>query len=120
MKEGSSIINTASSLAFSGSPIFLDYATTKGAIVNFTRGLALQLVGKGIRVNSVAPGPVWTPLEVAALPEEMATRFGNDMPIGRAAQPYEIAPSYVFLASQDASYFIGQVLHPDGLFPLIP
>ncbi|KAI3469533.1 hypothetical protein Pfo_026196 [Paulownia fortunei] len=114
MEEGSSIINSTSVAAYCGSSMLLDYCATKGAIVAFTRGLALQLVGKGIRVNAVAPGPVWTPLQVASMPEEMVTKIGSETPMGRAAQPHEIAPSYVFLASQESSYFTGQVLHPNG------
>ncbi|CAA0812264.1 NAD(P)-binding Rossmann-fold superfamily protein [Striga hermonthica] len=115
MKEGSTIINSTSVVAYCGSPTLLDYCATKGAIVAFTRGLALQLVDKGIRVNAVAPGPVWTPLQVASMPEETSTKIGSETPMGRAAQPHEIAPSYVFLASHDSSsYFTGQVLHPNG------
>lgn len=116
MKEGSSIINSASVAAYCGSPMLLDYCATKGAIVAFTRGLALQLVEKGIRVNGVAAGPVWTPLQVASMPEEMVSKVGAETPMGRAAQPFEIAPSYVFLASHESSYFTGQVLHPNGLW----
>lgn len=116
MKEGSSIINSTSVEAYTGSPMLLDYCSTKGAIVSFTRGLALQLVDKGIRVNAVAPGPVWTPLQVASVPEELIKKLGSETKMGRAAQPHEIAPSYVFLASQESSsYFTGQVLHPNGL-----
>ncbi|OMO61253.1 Short-chain dehydrogenase/reductase SDR [Corchorus capsularis] len=115
MKEGSAIINTTSVEAYSGNPQMLDYCTTKGAIVAFTRGLALQLAERGIRVNGVAPGPVWTPLPHSTFPEEMIKQFGNDTPMGRAAQPHEIAPCYVFLASpQCSSYFAGQFLHPNG------
>ncbi|GFP83999.1 glucose and ribitol dehydrogenase homolog 1 [Phtheirospermum japonicum] len=117
MKEGSSIINSTSVAAYCGSPALLDYCATKGAIVAFTRGLALQLVEKGIRVNAVAPGPVWTPLQVASMPEATVAKVGAETPMGRAAQPHEIAPSYVFLASDESSsYFTGQVLHPNGLF----
>ncbi|XP_012832473.1 PREDICTED: glucose and ribitol dehydrogenase-like [Erythranthe guttata] len=115
MKEGSTIINSTSVAAYCGSPMLLDYCATKGAIVSFTRALALQLVEKGIRVNAVAPGPVWTPLQVATMPEEAAAKVGAETPMGRAAQPHEIAPSYVFLASDESSsYFTGQVLHPNG------
>ncbi|KAJ4722393.1 Glucose/ribitol dehydrogenase [Melia azedarach] len=115
MREGSSIINSTSVNAYLGNPMTLDYTATKGAIVAFTRGLALQLVDKGIRVNGVAPGPVWTPLQVASMPEDMIKSLGSETPMKRAAQPSEIAPSYVFLASPDcASYFTGQVLHPNG------
>ncbi|OVA05764.1 Short-chain dehydrogenase/reductase SDR [Macleaya cordata] len=116
MREGSSIINTTSVTAYKGNPKLLDYTSTKGAIVAFTRGLALQLVSKGIRVNGVAPGPVWTPLMIpASFSEEESAKFGSQVPMGRAGQPHEIAPSYVFLASEaDSSYFAGQVLHPNG------
>ncbi|GJU56269.1 glucose and ribitol dehydrogenase-like protein [Tanacetum coccineum] len=114
MKEGSSIINSTSVLAYTGSPKWLDYSSTKGAIVSFTRGLALHLVDKGIRVNAVAPGPVWTPLQPASRDEEDTSMFGSNVPMGRAAQPFEIRPAYVFLASEDSSYFTGQVLHPNG------
>ncbi|PIN16520.1 hypothetical protein CDL12_10819 [Handroanthus impetiginosus] len=95
--------------------MFLDYCAAKGAIVAFIRGPALQLVDKGIRVNAVAPGPVWTPLQVASQPGKMVKKIGMETRMGRAAQPHEIAPSYVFLASQElSSYFTGQVLHPNG------
>lgn len=115
MKEGSSIINTTSVLGFIGNSDLLGYCSTKGAIVAFTKGLALQLVKKGIRVNGVAPGPVWTPLQVASLPVDRITSFGSEAPMDRAAQPYEMAPSYVFLASdQSSSYFTGQFLQPNG------
>ncbi|KAG8370141.1 hypothetical protein BUALT_Bualt14G0086500 [Buddleja alternifolia] len=115
MKEGSSIINSTSVVAYCGSSMLLDYCSTKGAIVSFTRGLALQLVGKRIRVNAVAAGPVWTPLQVATKPEEEIKKIGSETPMGRAAQPHEIAPSYVFLASNESSYFTGQVLHPNDI-----
>ncbi|PWA36023.1 Glucose/ribitol dehydrogenase [Artemisia annua] len=114
MKEGSSIINSTSVLAYTGSPKWLDYSSTKGAIVSFTRGLALHLVDKGIRVNAVAPGPVWTPLQPASRDEQDTSMFGSNVPMGRAGQPFEIGPAYVFLASEDSSYFTGQVLHPNG------
>ncbi|PIA30810.1 hypothetical protein AQUCO_05400127v1 [Aquilegia coerulea] len=115
MGEGTSIINTTSVTAYQGSPSLLDYTSTKGAIVSFTRGLALQLVDRGIRVNGVAPGPVWTPIISASFSEEKTAQFGSEVPMKRAAQPHEIAPSYVFLASNvSASYFTGQVLHPNG------
>ncbi|XP_008790990.1 NADPH-dependent aldehyde reductase 1, chloroplastic [Phoenix dactylifera] len=115
MKEGSCIINTTSVNAYKGNAMLLDYTATKGAIVGFTRGLALQLAEKGIRVNGVAPGPVWTPLIPASMSEEMVANFGKEVPLGRAGQPHEIAPSYVFLAcSQDSSYITGQVIHPNG------
>ncbi|KAL8235220.1 hypothetical protein R6Q59_021320 [Mikania micrantha] len=114
MKEGSSIINTSSANAYIGNSSLLDYTSTKGAIVSFVRGLALQLAPKNIRVNGVAPGPVWTPLIPASFNEEKTSEFGSECPMKRTAQPYEIAPSYVFLASEDSSYFTGQVLHPNG------
>jgi NAD(P)-dependent dehydrogenase (short-subunit alcohol dehydrogenase family) len=114
LKEGSTIINTTSVTAYRGSPQLLDYASTKGAIVAFTRSLAHQLVEKKIRVNGVAPGPVWTPLIPASFPKDKVAKFGSDVPMGRAGEPEEIAPSYVFLASDDSSYFTGQVLHPNG------
>jgi NAD(P)-dependent dehydrogenase (short-subunit alcohol dehydrogenase family) len=114
LKEGSAIINTTSVTAYRGSAHLLDYAATKGAIVAFTRSLSQSLVEKGIRVNGVAPGPVWTPLIPASFEAEKVATFGSDAPMGRAAEPEEIAPSFVFLASDDASYFTGQVLHPNG------
>ncbi|KAK9137221.1 hypothetical protein Sjap_007815 [Stephania japonica] len=115
MKEGSCIINSTSVNAYKGNAKLLDYTSTKGAIVAYTRGLALQLVSRGIRVNGVAPGPVWTPLIPASFSADECEQFGKQVPMGRAAQPSEIAPSYVFLASSvDSSYFTGQVLHPNG------
>ena len=115
MKEGSSIINTTSIVAYKGSPQLLDYATTKGAIVAFTRGLALHLVERGIRVNGVAPGPIWTPLIPASFSEEETAKFGSEVPMKRAGQPAEVAPSYVFLACNlCSSYMTGQVLLPNG------
>ncbi|XP_020204797.1 NADPH-dependent aldehyde reductase 1, chloroplastic [Cajanus cajan] len=115
MKEGSSIINTTSVNAYKGNAKLLDYTSTKGAIVAFTRGLSLQLVSKGIRVNGVAPGPIWTPLIPASFKEEETAQFGGEVPMKRAGQPIEVAPSYVFLASnQCSSYITGQVLHPNG------
>ena len=114
LKKGSSIINTASVTAYRGSPQLLDYSATKGAIVAFTRSLSKQLIKKGIYVNAVAPGPVWTPLIAATFPPDKVAEFGTDVPMGRAAQPSEIAPCYVFLASDDSSYMSGQVLHPNG------
>ena len=114
LKPGSSIINTTSVTAYRGSPQLLDYSTTKGAIVSFTRSLAHALVDKGIRVNGVAPGPIWTPLIPATFDPEKVAKFGSDVPLGRAGEPAEVAPSYVFLASEDSSYISGQVLHPNG------
>ncbi|KAK3441663.1 hypothetical protein EUGRSUZ_B01992 [Eucalyptus grandis] len=115
MKEGSAIINTTSIVAYKGNPELLDYTATKGAIVAFTRGLALQLVSKGIRVNGVAPGPIWTPLIPASFSEEEVKKFGSEVPMKRAGQPIEVAPCYVFLACNHcSSYITGQVLHPNG------
>lgn len=114
LKEGSSIINTTSVTAYKGHPTLMDYATTKGAIVAFTRSLAVNLASKGIRVNGVAPGPVWTPLIPASFDAEKVGEFGTDVPLGRPGEPSEIAPSYLFLASQASSYMTGQVLHPNG------
>lgn len=114
LRQGASIINTASVTAYKGSPQLLDYASTKGAIVAFTRSLALSLAEHGIRVNAVSPGPIWTPLIASIFPPEKMTSFGSDVPLKRAGQPAEVAPSYVFLASADADYMTGQVLHPNG------
>lgn len=108
------IINTTSVTAYRGSKKLLDYSSTKGAIVAFTRSLALSLIEKGIRVNGVAPGPIWTPLIPSTFPEEKVETFGSDVPMKRAGEPSEVAPSYVFLASSDSSYMTGQVLHPNG------
>lgn len=114
LKEGSTIINTTSVTAYKGSPQLLDYSSTKGAIVAFTRSLSQALADKQIRVNAVAPGPIWTPLIPSTFPADKVATFGSDVPLGRAGQPEEVAPSYVFLASQDSSYTTGQVLHPNG------
>lgn len=114
LKEGATIINTTSITAYHGHPVLLDYSATKGAIVAFTRSLALQLVERGIRVNAVAPGPIWTPLIPATFDEEAVKKFGTNTPMKRAGQPEEVAPCYVFLASQDSTYMSGQVLHPNG------
>jgi hypothetical protein len=107
MQPGSTIINTSSIQAYTPSPELLDYATSKGAIVNFTRGLAQQLTSKGIRVNHVAPGPIWTPLIPATMPEEKVDGFGEESPMGRVGQPAEVAPAFVFLASNESSYTTG-------------
>lgn len=115
MPQGSSIINTASITAYRGSPDLLDYSSTKGAIVAFTRSLSLQLEDKKIRVNAVAPGPIWTPLIPSTFEEQKVGEFGADTPMKRPGQPDEVAPSYVFLASNvDSSYVSGQILHVDG------
>jgi NAD(P)-dependent dehydrogenase (short-subunit alcohol dehydrogenase family) len=119
LPEGSSIITTSSIQAFSPSPHLLDYATSKAAIVNFTKGLATQLAEQGIRVNSVAPGPVWTPLIPATMPEEKVESFGQQAPLGRAAQPAELAPAYVFLASQESSYTTAEVIAVTGGSPIV-
>lgn len=114
LKHGSSIINTTSITAYAGNPKLIDYSSTKGAIVSFTRALANNLAKQNIRVNAVAPGPIWTPLIPATFPQEKVETFGADTPLGRAGQPSEVAPCFVFLASDDASYITGQVLHPNG------
>ena len=114
LKKGSSIINSTSVTAYKGNPQLLDYSSTKGAIVAFTRSLSQNLVPKGIRVNAVAPGPIWTPLIPSTFPPDKVATFGKQVPMERAGQPEEVAPSYVFLASDDASYMSGQVLHPNG------
>ena len=115
LKEGSAIINCTSVTMYKGSPQLLDYSSTKGAITAFTRSLSKNLIKKGIRVNGVAPGPIWTPLNPfgGQKPEDIPG-FGKDTPIGRPGQPNEVAPSFLFLACEDSSYMIGQVLHPDG------
>lgn len=114
MREGCTIVNTTSVTAYRGSPTLIDYASTKGAILAFTRSLATNLVKKGIRVNAVAPGPIWTPLITSSFDEEKVAEFGSDAPMGRPGQPAEVAPCYLFLASDDSSYMTGQVLHPNG------
>lgn len=113
-KSKGTVINTSSVTAFRGSENLIDYSSTKGAIVGFTRSLALNLIKKGIRVNGVAPGPVWTPLIPSTFPEEKVETFGSDVPMKRAGEPSEIASCFVFLASNDSSYITGQFLHPNG------
>jgi NAD(P)-dependent dehydrogenase (short-subunit alcohol dehydrogenase family) len=117
MAPGSSILNTSSIQAYQPSPELLDYATTKAAIVNFTRGLAKELAPRGIRVNTVAPGPVWTPLIPATMPPDEVEDFGGHTPMGRMAQPAELAPAYVFLASGEASYITGERIGVAGGMP---
>jgi NAD(P)-dependent dehydrogenase (short-subunit alcohol dehydrogenase family) len=114
LKKGSAIVNTTSVTAYKGSPDLLDYSSTKGAIVAFTRSLSGQLADRGIRVNGVAPGPIWTPLIPSTFPTEKVSTFGSDVPMKRAGQPAEVAPAYVFLASDDASYVSGQIIHVNG------
>jgi NAD(P)-dependent dehydrogenase (short-subunit alcohol dehydrogenase family) len=114
LPAGSSIINTASITAYKGNKDLLDYSATKGAIVTFTRSLSAQLIEKGIRVNAVAPGPIWTPLIPSTFDEKKVSEFGSNTPMKRAGQPEELAPGYVYLASGDSSYVTGQVLHING------
>ena len=114
LHRGSAIINTTSVTAYRGSPGLLDYSASKGAIVSLTRSLSQNLVEDGIRVNAVAPGPIWTPLIPATLDAEKVSRFGSETPMGRAGQPDECATCYLFLACDDSSYMTGQVLHPNG------
>lgn len=114
LKEGSTIINTTSVTAYKGNPQLLDYSSTKGAILAFTRSLSQSLVEKGIRVNGVAPGPIWTPLIPSTFPAEKVESFGAQVPMQRPGQPEEVAPCYVFLAADDSSYISGQILHPNG------
>ncbi len=116
LPAGGSIINTTSVQAYKPSPHLLDYATTKGAIATFTQGLAQMVAERGVRVNAVAPGPVWTPLIPATLPE--TAEFGKQSPLGRPAQPAEMAPAYVFLASDRASYITAEVVNATGGTPL--
>lgn len=114
LKKGSAIVNTTSITAYRGSPSLMDYASTKGAIVAFTRSLSESLAKRGIRVNAVAPGPIWTPLIPASFPADKVATFGADQPLGRPGQPNEVATSHLFLASDESSYMTGQVLHPNG------
>lgn len=114
LKKGSSIINTASITAYQGNETLLDYSSTKGAMVSFTRSLAKSLAPQGIRVNGVAPGPIWTPLIPSTFPADQVAKFGSDTPMGRAGQPFELAPSYVYLASDDSTYVSGQMMHVNG------
>ena len=114
LKEGAAIINTTSVTAYRGSPHLRDYSATKGAIVSFTRSLSLALAEREIRVNAVAPGPIWTPLIPSTFPPDQVDKFGAKVPMGRPGEPEEVAPCYVFLANEDSSYMSGQVLHPNG------
>jgi len=114
LPRGGSVINTASVTAYRGSANLIDYAATKGAVISFTRSLSANLAEKGIRVNAVAPGPVWTPLIVSSFKGSKVSSFGSDVPMKRAGEPAEIAPSFLFLACEDSSYITGQVLHPNG------
>jgi NAD(P)-dependent dehydrogenase (short-subunit alcohol dehydrogenase family) len=114
LNQGSAIINTASRVAYEGNKNVIDYAATKGAIVSFTRTMALSLAEKGIRVNAVAPGPGWTPLTVSTYSKEHVATLGTKNPLGRAAQPFEVAPAYVYLAANDSMYVTGQVIHVNG------
>jgi NAD(P)-dependent dehydrogenase (short-subunit alcohol dehydrogenase family) len=114
LSKGGAIINTTSVTNYKGSAHLLDYSSTKGAITAFTRSLSQAVADKAIRVNGVAPGPIWTPLIPSTFSPEEVETFGSDVPLGRAGQPEEVAPSYVFLASDDSSYMTGQILHPNG------
>ncbi|KKB43248.1 SDR family oxidoreductase [Bacillus thermotolerans] len=114
LKKGASIINTASITAYQGNPKLIDYSATKGAIVSFTRALAMSLAKDGIRVNGVAPGPIWTPLIPSTFSEQDVAKFGANAPMERAGQPSELAPAYVYLASEDSSYVSGQMIHVNG------
>jgi NAD(P)-dependent dehydrogenase (short-subunit alcohol dehydrogenase family) len=114
LRRGARIINTTSVTAYRGSPHLLDYSATKGAIVAFTRSLSQQMASRGIYVNAVAPGPIWTPLIPATFDAEHVKTFGSDVPLGRPGQPDEVSPCFVFLACDDSSYMTGQVLHPNG------
>jgi NAD(P)-dependent dehydrogenase (short-subunit alcohol dehydrogenase family) len=114
LRRGATIVNTTSVTAYRGSENLIDYSATRGAIVSFTRSLAKALAEKGIRVNGVAPGPIWTPLIPASFRKQDVAKFGQDKPLGRAGQPYEVATSHLFLACEESSYMTGQVLHPNG------
>ncbi|HEY0669048.1 MAG TPA: SDR family oxidoreductase [Sphingobacteriaceae bacterium] len=114
LKKGSSVICTTSVTAYRGSHHLIDYSSTKGAIVTFVRSLSSNLAERGIRVNGVAPGPIWTPLIPSTFPPDQVSKFGTDVPLKRPGQPEEVATSFVFLASEDSSYFTGQILHPNG------
>lgn len=114
LKKGDVIINTASIVAYEGNETLIDYSATKGAIVAFTRSLSQSLVQKGIRVNGVAPGPIWTPLIPSSFDEKKVSQFGSNVPMQRPGQPYELAPAYVYLASGDSSYVTGQMIHVNG------
>jgi NAD(P)-dependent dehydrogenase (short-subunit alcohol dehydrogenase family) len=114
MPEGGAIINTTSVTAYRGSGGLLDYSSTKGAIVTFTRSLSANLVDRKIRVNGVAPGPIWTPLITASFPGDHVEKFGTDTPMGRPGQPAEVAPAFVFLAGDDSTYITGQIIHVNG------
>lgn len=114
LSRGSTIVNTTSVTAYRGSPGLIDYSATRGAIVSFTRSLSQSLADRGIRVNAVAPGPIWTPLIVATFEGDKIEGFGKDVPLGRPGQPNEVAPCHLFLACADSSYMTGQVLHPNG------
>src|SRR5699024_2221122 len=118
MPPGGAIINTASIQAFQGSGGMVHYATTKGGIVSFTRALAQNAIRQGVRVNAVAPGPVWTPLIISTMPAEHYESFGGDVPMGRPAQPAELAPTYVFLASNDSSYITAETIAVTGGIPI--
>lgn len=114
LKSGSAIVNTASITAYKGNPTLIDYSATKGAIVSFTRALSMNVVGKGIRVNAVAPGPIWTPLIPSSFDAQRVSEFGSTQPMKRPGQPEELAPAFVYLASDDSSYVSGQVIHVNG------
>ncbi|WP_044337713.1 SDR family oxidoreductase [Rossellomorea aquimaris] len=114
LKKGASIINTASITAYKGNKDLIDYSSTKGAIVSFTRSLAENIASDGIRVNGVAPGPIWTPLIPSTFSSQKVSQFGGNTPLGRAGQPYELGPAYVYLASEDSSYVSGQMIHING------